>query len=566
MNAFKWRALLVVWLVSTLILQETYGSDQEHVDNIENSETHDDPLNDYCSDEGVSGESTCGAESMDEESENIDENYYDHDFAEEYYSEEDNHHEESDRRELSPWEIVHNEFECDYHLDPLLMSEQSWQLVRDRFQIFQDQTNRKHRKNGTMKDGFYVPYEIRVNYDDDSNAPPHGIYATKFIPKGTLVYRASIQRAIFESFDQFIEFLNRMDFTQALKCNLLFWSYGGEPHDPSFVLMDSGSLMNTKWYFFHPEEVENNIGLICPHEKCINNDSYYALRDIEEDEEIISDFDIYITGSNHMGNHFDHNLSLDNMIESRNDLNPILRLHWWIYNPYFRLGDVRQMFNCDHVIYSTHRPIHTPEVWETIRQHYYQQRQQIEGKSNDKIATTSSSLSTSTMHSSGFKVPYEVRYIEGRGRCVFATEHIPKGTFVFDDKPFMAKFTTRLDFLRYLATIPLGNDMVCDIIEWSYASNFNDYYGAPNDDDDRSNVAIVFVMDEGSLINDAGDEAWEENLQYEPNIGCPHKMEGQRTKDCLTQLYSLQDIQPGEEITCNYHDFCRQHYWKVFDL
>merc|ERR1711935_826390 len=71
-------------------------------------------------------------------------------------------------------------------------------------------------------------------------------------------------------------------------------------------------------------------------------------------------------------------------------------------------------------------------------------------------------------YGSGIKVPFMVGHSPGRGRGVFATKDIPKGTLIWKSQ-FTASLDEGMQFRKFLSVLP--DDMVCDLIMWCYTSD-----------------------------------------------------------------------------------------------
>ena len=114
----------------------------------------------------------------------------------------------------------------------------------------------------------------------------------------------------------------------------------------------------------------------------------------------------------------------------------------------FRLNAVR---GCKSHNYNT---IHNETAWIQMRATY--------------IATVGPRKSTiKGVHGSGMQVQYKVGHSPGRGRGIYATERIPKGTVVWKAE-YTAAFSNGIQFRRFLASLP--DVIACDLINWCYTS------------------------------------------------------------------------------------------------
>mmetsp|Transcript_55868 Transcript_55868/g.62473 ORF Transcript_55868/g.62473 Transcript_55868/m.62473 type:complete len:227 (+) Transcript_55868:385-1065(+) len=133
-----------------------------------------------------------------------------------------------------------------------------------------------------------------------------------------------------------------------------------------------------------------------------------------------------------------------------------------------------------------------------------------------------------------FLVGIEAKQAGGKkGRGVFATEFIPKGTLVRTGKQ-VADFYEMEDFRNFLGKLfPHHKYSACDILNWAYAEYKDD------DDEDRTapRWTLAVDLDHAALINHA-------QTKEEINLDCGGDVE-----------IALQDIQQGEELLCDYNAF-----------
>ncbi|CAJ1945193.1 unnamed protein product [Cylindrotheca closterium] len=142
---------------------------------------------------------------------------------------------------------------------------------------------------------------------------------------------------------------------------------------------------------------------------------------------------------------------------------------------------------------------------------------------------------------SGFKVPFRVGHSPGRGRGVFATTDIPKGTLVWQSD-FTATFTEGEQFRRFLAVLP--DDMVCDLIIWCYTTLT------------LSGQDVIYCdLEEGSLVN-----SYDELSEY--NVGVQKLLFSRKELDAG---FAMRDILAGEEFITAYDEFDTENY-KSFGL
>lgn len=132
-----------------------------------------------------------------------------------------------------------------------------------------------------------------------------------------------------------------------------------------------------------------------------------------------------------------------------------------------------------------------------------------------------------TSPTSGLMVPFEIRQTPGKGRGIYATAHIPKGTEICNPVQH-AVFPGEASFRHFLSSLTW--ELACDILQWAYVEEAQDH-----------EYMVVVELDPCSLMNHApGDGA---------NTGpvtAGSDMEFQ---------VALRDIGPGEELVEDYSAF-----------
>jgi len=128
------------------------------------------------------------------------------------------------------------------------------------------------------------------------------------------------------------------------------------------------------------------------------------------------------------------------------------------------------------------------------------------------------------------KVPYIIAVDDVKGRGLYATEFVKKGTVVWEPD-YTAKFEDAGDYRKFLAVLP--DEYVCDLLNWCYILH--------DKEDDSHTVACD--LDDGSLLNTA-------NNDVEYNVG--HLKE---KEEFFSRVYAIRDIHPGEEFLTRYEDF-----------
>ena len=139
-------------------------------------------------------------------------------------------------------------------------------------------------------------------------------------------------------------------------------------------------------------------------------------------------------------------------------------------------------------------------------------------------------------------VGLEVRQAEGKGRGLFATSRIERGTRWRDSYTKTAIFYDPDHYRRFILGLEVG--MACDALQWAYAEE---------DDDERPRMAVD--LDEFTMCNDGGKEGG--------NVSCD---EDDPAMDCEIYEYAVRDIEAGEEILCVYAHFEEPGTWVEMGL
>ena len=183
------------------------------------------------------------------------------------------------------------------------------------------------------------------------------------------------------------------------------------------------------------------------------------------------------------------------------------------------------ILGCD---FSQPSPIYDENTWEIFRSTYYEV---------SKSEPVPSSIVNGKR--TGFQVPIEVQYIEGKGRGIIASEFIRKGDLIYSGKINPGEFWDLETFWKYVNALP--SELSCDPIQWAYTGDLGEFDGSS-----QTKPVICFEMDEGALFNN--DDV--------NNAGCHPMFDGEyHPEDCLKNFYAVENIYPGEEIQISYSDF-----------
>ena len=138
----------------------------------------------------------------------------------------------------------------------------------------------------------------------------------------------------------------------------------------------------------------------------------------------------------------------------------------------------------------------------------------------------------------------EIRYTaDGRGRGVFATQFLPAGTVVWDER-FNAQFATEASMRRFLSSI--SEEQACDALQWCYAMAVDMFANATTTGEET--IGVACDLDEGSLFNHAV-------------AGIANCADTEEEEDGIDGVVTVRDVYPGEELTQDYFQFEVELEW-----
>jgi hypothetical protein len=168
----------------------------------------------------------------------------------------------------------------------------------------------------------------------------------------------------------------------------------------------------------------------------------------------------------------------------------------------------------------------------------------------------------------GIRVPFYAGYSDERGRGVFTSEPVKKGSLIWTPTQ-TARFRDHQSYIDFMALLP--NDLACDVKAWAYVQDMSiGFNGEPyemskgNGVDNKSKpLAISVDMEEGSLLNTRDLDFVED---YTPNIGeqntgCDPEGSKLLPGGCSIGLFALRDLEADEEIFISYGDFAISAGW-----
>lgn len=202
----------------------------------------------------------------------------------------------------------------------------------------------------------------------------------------------------------------------------------------------------------------------------------------------------------------------------------------------------------------------TPQEWLQWRQWYLEALETVAATSPNKNDNEKPPLKSSfkegwdQLGTVGFnsEFPLELQTVPGKGRGLFATTLIPKGSKIWDSR-YRAVFPNECVARHFFQH--LSNRQKCDAMFWGYANNFYGYgsqYMLDLDGHGYTNHAETSKVNarhhfETELdTNDYRVSRFFSSQQLTP------QQRAARNKPGAYGLYALRDIQPGEEIVYNY--------------
>mmetsp|Transcript_32079 Transcript_32079/g.69258 ORF Transcript_32079/g.69258 Transcript_32079/m.69258 type:complete len:393 (-) Transcript_32079:328-1506(-) len=187
--------------------------------------------------------------------------------------------------------------------------------------------------------------------------------------------------------------------------------------------------------------------------------------------------------------------------------------------------------------------------WAMIRENYVKQRAADDAGSSSSNNEVKQGPKITNHVPSAIVVPSRVGDAgPGKGRGMFATQPISKGTLVINLDNGSTGFWKLGHSWREFA-VALPREAACNFIEWSWVQTM-----LPEDENDRDvrNGLTIFIgFDESNLLNAAD---WDE---VEANVRCgrPPEREGGERGPCRFHYYAARDIAAGEELLTDYGEF-----------
>lgn len=217
----------------------------------------------------------------------------------------------------------------------------------------------------------------------------------------------------------------------------------------------------------------------------------------------------------------------------------------------FDRNDFYEHFNCREY-FSSERSVPEEDTWLMVRQVY----ENAVGVENSSISPISAQ--------DGFLVGAKGGSSPGRGRGMFATQFIPKGTLLYVNRQ-KGRFPTAMSYRKFLMGLPTG--LACDYLIYVYLQTVGG---------DKTNTTVMTLLsaelDKGVLVNGGAfpsEEAHQDDVDV-ANSGCTvnpfdvleHGCDGVR-------YYAWSDIQEGEEFFCYYGGWGEDvdsSIWSLYNL
>lgn len=179
------------------------------------------------------------------------------------------------------------------------------------------------------------------------------------------------------------------------------------------------------------------------------------------------------------------------------------------------------------------RPIPDEATWQMLIEAYKKTKKNTD---NDDINLFKALAS----HRSGFKIPFEVRQVPGKGRGLFATEYVAKATCVCDDRS--GKFRTEKEWREFLALLP--HEVAKDSVDWCGVDDYGE------------GEAVFLDFCELALLNHGFSKGslklWEKKFPFLSHRKATANLKGKEF-DGMWHMVASRDIQAGEELLCDYN-------------
>jgi hypothetical protein len=272
------------------------------------------------------------------------------------------------------------------------------------------------------------------------------------------------------------------------------------------------------------EDIEEDI-----RQKYKNNDIYAEeeYHKFEEDDEDFVDYyygyDVEAGGINV----FEELQEVGDEDEGNSNINFDWKAHGTTADFWIKLG-------CNE-IFKNPRPVYDQSAWEHARDMY-------------KKLATKDNCTLPDDNSNGFDVAFEAKESPGKGRGIYAAQDIEDGTLVYQARQ-TARFDNGAAYRQFILSLERG--FACDVLQWAYIQDVGK--------EDESKILISVDLDEGSFCNDGG-------YDYSDNLGCDEDLGETVEGGCKSNYFAIDDIEAGEELLCDYHNFALQDGWYAFGL
>jgi len=364
---------------------------------------------------------------------------------------------------------------------------QDWQLFRSQYS---EMVDNKH----IFRDD-PVPPTMGYTLSDTRGPPPYyaehsadgrgrGLFASRDIKKGELVHDGTDSDVMFPDAMSWRRFIFSLPRNRA--CDMIDWTWTQKLEENGkhriFAAINISILLNGG-------KDGKNVN--------INPDSstsskFYATRDIEKGEELLTNYKMYDTKWAEVG------LGENTIVYSSGPLvqehEPYIEPVWpkrsgWEFES---IEHILKYFHCEAYIKDANKPLPTIQDWKMFQSHY---KKHVDNTRSfyDTVPPTMGY----TLEGSGGPPPFYAKHSPGKGRGLFASRDIKRGELTHDGTNTNVMFPDGLSWRRFVFSLP--RNRACDIIDWTWTQQIetnSDEYGI-------FSAINISVLHNGGRGNDA---------------------------------------------------------------
>lgn len=183
--------------------------------------------------------------------------------------------------------------------------------------------------------------------------------------------------------------------------------------------------------------------------------------------------------------------------------------------------DIRQHFGCKEYAHDQTKSLLELDEWK-IFQSAYKQYVDESATFDDTVLPMDGYTLLENENGEAQPPPYHAKQSEGKGRGIFASHDIRKGTLVHDGSKSDLMFPTGMAWRRFIFSLP--RNRACDQIDWTWTQRHNGRFRLFS----AINISILF------------------------NSGGPNKINIQPESATSSKFYATRDIKVGEELLYDY--------------